>query len=368
MIGNATALHSLPHLLTATGYDQSIIEDVERALNRDDGALIQSRQLLEKFFRVSTQMDKAVRFTGDRTRFGETLGFALDRRWLTETERQFIRALYGLLSDVAAHPGQSLIEPTFARHAVLHSLWLVLNRFQVRPSRPFAGYGGSAGRLRLAESFLKGVRTGIWNGPAFEVDFDQDLMQLARTLLRYADIKPLMTVIKSDEASANLRCNCASLVLSPRCYRKPSDDNWPKVVSDLNRYCSDNLSVLPWQVSRAIALALANRTNHADRLLDYLEWIRQDPKLVDVNLLESDTYNGGIEQALAYYSSRIQNFDIPLSGCVWEAFYISYRSSPSHRNIRYVLKRRLSELAPGRLRSFLQSACDGLAAAGPMKA
>jgi hypothetical protein len=239
---------------------------VERVLNSNELTLIDLRLILEQFFRASSQMDKAVRFSGDLQSFGATLDFVRSRNWLTEPERRFVAALYGLLSDIAAHPGQSIIEHTFARHAVLHASWLVLSRFQVRVSRPFAGYGGSAGRLRLAEQFLKGVRTGVLSGPAFEVDFDQDFMQLTRQRLRYADINPLMSVIRSDKASPDLRSNCASLVLSPRCYRKPRDDNWPRMIDELDRYCHENRQALPWQVSRAIALALANRANHADRL------------------------------------------------------------------------------------------------------
>jgi hypothetical protein len=305
-------------------------------------------------------MDMAVRFTGDLQSFGAALDFARSRNWLTEPERRFVSALYGLLSDIAAHPGQSSMEPAFGRQAVLYSIWLVLNRFTVRAARPFSGYGGSAGRLRLAESFLKGIRTGVLNGPAFEVEFDQDLMQLTRARLRYTDIQPLMSAVKSNSASADLRSNCASLVLSPRCYRKPTDDNWPKIVSELDSYCQQNLDALPWQVSRAIALALANRANYADRLLDYLEWISRSSELVELNLAQSDAYNGGVQRALEYYSSRVRNVDIPLSGCVWEVYYISHRSPPRSTNISRVLERRLNELTPGRLRAFLKSASEGL--------
>jgi hypothetical protein len=306
-------------------------------------------------------MDQAVRFPGDPHSFGAALTFARNRNWLTEPEQRLVSALYGVLSDCAAHPGQSIMDPAFARQAVLHSLWLVLRRFQVRVARPFVGYGGSAGRLRLAEQFLKGVRTGVLIGPAFEVDFDQDLMQLTRQRLQYSDIKPLMSVVRNDRVSADLRCNCASLVLSPRCYRKPADANWPRIISELDRYCDENLRALPWQVSRAIGLALANRANHSDRLLDYLDWIGQDPDLIETNLAESDAYHAGIQNAFDYYRSRIENVAIPLSGCVWEAYYISRRLPPKSGALKSVLDRRIKELETGRLHTFFQAVSDALA-------
>jgi len=115
------------------------------------------------------------------------------------------------------------MDPTFARQAVLHSLWLVWAVFQVRVARPFVGYGGSAGRLILAEQFSKECARGCGSVLVSEVDFDQDLMQLTRQRLQYSDIRPLMLVVRNDRASADLRCNCASLILSPALYRKPSD-------------------------------------------------------------------------------------------------------------------------------------------------
>jgi hypothetical protein len=82
--------------------------------------------------------------------------------------------------------------------------------------------------------------------------------------------------------------------------------------------------------------------------------------LIEKNLAESDAYNGGIANAIEYYKSRIQDIDIPLSGCVWEAYYISHRPPPKSNAIKRVLERRLKELERGRLRTFFQSAADAL--------
>ncbi len=140
-----------------------------------------------------------------------------------------------------------------------------------------------------------------------------------------------MRVICDDNASAELRNRCASLVLSPRSFRKPNDPNQARTISELDEYCRSYLHQLPWQVSRAIALALANRANHPDRLIEYLQWISEKPEIIEENLRESDIYYSSKDDAIAYYKSRLRNRDVPLGGCIWEIFYILHRGQGEDR-------------------------------------
>jgi len=347
-------LAALPELLVARGFDLAMRETVERAFAEDLG-LIDSRVVLEKFFRAASRKG-GVQFPGNIESFASTLQFARNQNWLTEREKEFVSALYGLLSDAGAHPGASIVEPKFAKQAVLHTLWLVLTRLQIRISRPPHSLGGSAGRLRLAEQFLKGLRSGTHVGPAFDDIYDLDLMQLTRDRLRYSDVPLLMRVIRDDNASAELRNRCASLVLSPRSFRKPHDPNQARTISELDEYCRSYLHQLPWQVSRAIALALANRANHPDRLIEYLQWISEKPEIIEENLRESDIYYSSKDDAIAYYKSRLRNRDVPLGGCIWEIFYILHRGQGEDRRfIEGIMRGRSKEVVESVVKTFWDS-------------
>jgi hypothetical protein len=110
---------------------------------------------------------------------------------------------------------------------------------------------------------------------------------------------------------------------------------------------------MPWPVERGIALALANRTNHPDRLLDYLDRVKQSPELIRQNLAESDHYYGSAQEAASYYLSRLRNLEIRVSGCIWEAFYLAHRHDKSLRRQVYgALTRRFATIETPRIRQF----------------
>ncbi|MBS0298306.1 MAG: hypothetical protein JSR45_18550 [Proteobacteria bacterium] len=346
MIIKDKKLEAVPDRLAALGYPHADSE-VARALLIGTLKGIDIRIALEAFFAHSTRMAGPIRFVGDESQWKETWQFARDRGWLTETEHRFVRSLYGLLSDAVAHDGASLIDELAARVNVLATMWLVLHRQANQQRSEKRIQDGAAGKLQLARQFLAGIRREVYSGPAFERWFDLDLIHLTRQVVRSSDAPHLMRTIMDEKASPGIRSDCASIVLSPRCI---TSDN----LAALDLYCERNSGKLPWEVERAIALAIENRAHAADRLISYLRRISSSGDLLNKNLDQSEKYYSSREAATAYYLSCLSNRRIPAGGCTWPAFYLSYRADHEDwkKRVKPAFKRRIEETTDAAVSEF----------------
>jgi hypothetical protein len=342
----------LPLLLRSRGYGNADIIRIEQLLRIEVPSVSEIRNIFHQFMKATVRRQDGIRFEGDAENLYELTQFARARRLLTEAERSVFASVYTLLSD-----SQSLVDASFARNAVLHCIWIILRRYKTGPG------GGAiperfdaAKKLQIVEEFIKGVRKGNFSGQAFNFYFDQELLKLARVRLRYNDFKPFMAAIKNEKIDPEIRANCTGLVISPRCFHTPEIQH--RVEAELDQYFRDNVGKIPWQVARGIGLSLANRAQVPYRLLDYIDAIKDDGRLIEDSLARSDRYNMGIEGAKSYYRDRLRNREIPPGACVWEAFYVAHRSEFEERNddLR-ILEKRLPEIEESRLREFWERMC-----------
>lgn len=347
---------TLRELLGRIRCDRDLANHIEQLTVSSAPDLAQVRRTLEAFVAAAAArgvLFRGVVFDGDRTSFGQCLHFLRNMEWITTSEEQFIAALYGLLSDAAVHPGRSSIDQMTAAGLLAYVVRLVADRMLNPIPRPVRPLDSSAARYDLASDFLYGLRTGSRTGKGFDAYFDHDLMDLARRLLRPSDIVLLASIGFDPNASDELRNRCFSLMLTWRCLRDREER--ARVVRQLHDYYESNPE-MPWLVARAIALALANRSNSASCILHYVGRIQASVELVVPNLAETDRYYRGRDTAIRFYLARLRDASIPTSGCVWEATYLSHRATSQAKRVAAILRERLVEVSAEPLRSLWQDA------------
>lgn len=350
--------------LRAAGIDSpALLTELHKLAETNPVSLLDIRTCLEGLFRAVASLSRARRgvpFTGHSDRFVELREFLRAMEWLTPQEDRFVAAYYGLLSDAGVHGGQSHFDSDVARALLFYVAALVAGRLETPvPRSALPRAGGSGARHDVARDFLHFVRGGRMSRRAETTHFDQDLMDLTRRMLRPEDAQALLRLIKDPEVVDTLRNRCASLVLSPRCFRNA--EARARAIDELRGFYESTAMTLPWQVSRAIALALANRANFAGPILEFTRGLSEDAAILEQNLAQSEHYYNTQREALAYYLERLGNPGIPAAGCAWEAFFVSYRCTNELKKTAVAaLKRRAEQTESPELRVFFFAAASRL--------
>lgn len=358
MDNNSLRLDRIIRRLSQLQFSRDTIEALlatSQSIDSPETAITRTRRTLEMFFRDASdlaQRYKGVSFKGDRSRFGELRNFVCSQEWLTEVESNFVNSYYKLLSDSGVHPGQSLIEFDTSLQILLYVVELVASRI-TRPLRrhPHLGVHDSAHRNRIVTQFLVSLRQKRYSSGALQIEFDNDLMNLARDRLRRDDAPLLFDLIRDESATPDLRARCASLFICPR--TAPPGPNRARLVGQLEQYYWQSVATNPWRVSLDIALALANRANNMNCILDFIERIESKPDLREASLADADAYYGDKTVAFDYYLSRLRNSNIPTEGCIWEAYYLSHRFHDCTA-LAKILDKRLGSIETPALRAFWQ--------------
>jgi len=337
--------------LRKLNYDRQVIEKLQRnlpaSLNLETVTLGTLRSDLEKFFRDTARLAHkldSVNFRGDWNSFANVREFFRNTGWLTKSEAGFLASFYGLLSDAdtGSHEGESKIDSIVASHILWAVVELVSNRMtESYKRRPIVYPENSASQLRIARQFLRGIRTGNYSGQAFELNFNSDLSELVRELLKKEDTSMLWKLLTDSDASPNLRNRAASLIIGRHLGKERALR--AKIIEDMRQYYQANKHTAHFLVLRGIALALANRANDSDCILDYINQIKTDSVVLEGNLKTTDDYYTGKDNAIQYYLNRINNPEVPSAGCVWEIFYISRRAKSKDRDTIDILKRRMMQ-------------------------
>jgi hypothetical protein len=358
MNANPPRLDILVRRLNHLQFSKGTIEAVLAASRSSDSletVIVHARRTLEMLFRDTSDLARLYRgvsFQGDRNSFGQLRNFVHSQEWLTEVESGFVNGYYKLLSDSGVHPGRSLIDSEISVQILLYIAELVASRITAPlKRRPHLGVHDSARRNRIVTQFLVDLRQRRYSSRALQIEFDNDLMNLARDRLRRDDAPFLFDLIRDQSATPDLRARCASLFLCPR--TAPPGRMRAQLVGQLERYYWQDVATNPWQVSRAIALALANRANNMHCILNFIDRIEGDPELREANLARADSYYGDETAAFNYYLGPLNNSNIPTEGCVWEAYYLSQRFH-NCKATADILRKRLKLIEEPGLRAFWQ--------------
>lgn len=301
------------------------------------------RIALEEFLKETAHLAprfKSVTFLGNWNAPYAVRDFIKDRGWLSVNEHKFLNSFYGLLSQGAAHEGEFRLDMAVATCICWGIFDLLSARVASQPPRNKHADDrkrlDSAAQLALVRNFLRGLRKREYAGPGFDIDFDWELMKLARSEVRLSDSPHLMKLLSDPTAKSGLRNRAASLILVPRM----ADDQRSMIVKELIKYYHRCFNISDWQIFRAIALALSNRLNYDQCILHYLREIRRDRELINKNLKLTDDFYETSELAVERYLSRLNNLDIPTGGCIWELFYVGRRAKRQDENILEILSRR----------------------------
>ena len=348
-------------MLAKRGYDAASIEGAKAMLGETQPPNIDYRSMLEKFFRQTAlyaNRFKGIPFTGNLESFKDVRKFVSARNWITEREAEFIGSFYGLISDSDKHEGQSRMDPQLARIVVLYSMWLVLSRIETPPTLPRPPTTWPRHTVGFANRFITELRRGLRPSHNFRgADFDRNTMEAARQLLKDEDVPLLFAILRDNSAEPDLRNVCASLIRFPN-ERRSERARKNQMLHD---YYSENLMKLPWQVERALALALSNRENFGAPVLRLVKMIERNECLRNENLAESDSYYLDPGEAKSYYFSRLQRDGVPASGCIWEAFYLSYRCDASESvALLKLLRRKLKTIESEELKSWWEQRIEFL--------
>lgn len=361
--GSASVLPRLQEL----GYDRQVIEELKTIQsapqNLDREWLGNLRSVMENFLRdtgkLAHKLDGVV-FYGDWRSAGDVREFLRETGWLSDAEHRHISSIYGFLSDSGSHKRQSMMNPITATVECWSVVELIAHRMKnpikrqrvVRPEN-------CVGVYRLAKQFVMGLRSGKYRGRAFEVNFDTNLMEMTRELLRKEDTPHLWKLMTDEAASDGLRNRAASVILGYRLGDNRALEN--KLKEDMRQYYLNNLDMNHWLVFRGIALALANKARNAECLLDYLSKIKGDQALLEKNLKQTDAFYKDRGGAMKGYISTIANIeDCPTSKCLWEIFYISRRAVRGDKRICKLLQSRMRQTNRQELKDFCKEAMQHL--------
>jgi hypothetical protein len=336
---------SLTKRLEALKYDEQVIKRVDylRTLpDSSDVRLIDVRICLEKFLQDTARLSARYggpKFVGDFSSPRVVRAFLEAGCWITRQELEFITSFYGLMSDSAAHGGKSMLDPLAAKYMC----WSVVNTISHRVLDRPTSFGSTRERDKieqfLANEFVEALRAGKSEGRAFEPTFTESTMKKVRQRLTVNDTDQLWTLMTTASADPELRNRAASLLLGERLFEHPTEQG--RVADEMRRYYEDNKSVAPWQLLRAISLALSNQTGDAECLREYLSVIENDTELLELNLQVSDTYYQSPENATSIFLKRVgAYYEFSTAKCIWEVFYLSRRvKSDKEKAIRTIEKR-----------------------------
>ncbi|MBN1349540.1 hypothetical protein JXJ21_09035 [candidate division KSB1 bacterium] len=328
--------------LTSLHFDKEPIDELKRLQNTPSQNinLARLRCILEKIFKgVATYAHQfeGVEFKGSWACFGSIRDFLRSTSWLTESESRFVASYYALLSDAGSHGRQSYMDVDNATY----SCWFIIDLLVYRMRNPkkkrrTVSVRSCVDDYKLARQFVWGLRKNKWKGRAFEVDFDRNLMQMTRELLQKPDTNLLFNLLENVHALPKLRNRAASLLLN----NKVLNDRKYKatVIRRMRDYYNQNRDKAPWQVLRAVALALSNRANEAECILHYINKIKGNLELTEENLRISESYYTSKNDAVFYYINKLNDIEIPTAGCVWEIFYIANRASRGDRKVCNAIK------------------------------
>ena len=298
---------------------------------------------------------EGVQFSGDWTSFGQIRDFLKNTGWLTEAENRFVASYYGILSDAGSHGGQSELPAIQAVYMCWFVVDLLVRRIKnPKKHRRAVSVRSSVDDYKIASQFISLLRQGKWKGRAFEINFDRDMMQMARELLRKNDVTSLLSLMKTNDVRPALRNRAASLLLSKNIIKDKEQKSF--ITHEMNRFYWENLETAPWQVLRAIALALANRLNNHNCIFDYITRIKASEHSADQNFEVTDTYYGTRSKAIDYCLHRLNNPEVPIAGCLWEIFYLSRRAEKGSKAVIKVIERCKRRTEDKTLKNFCEEA------------
>jgi len=339
--------------LEALQYGQTVINRLRDLNSLEDSIarLIDIRIALEKFLEDSARLSPRYggpRFNGDFSRPPVVRDYLERGSWITKEELQFISAFYGLLSNADGHAGDSMLDPLTAKHTLWSVVDTISHRILNRPKR----YGVTRqGKIEqaLANEFVEALRAGESEGRAFEPTFTESTMKKVRQRLTKNDTEALWKLMENSFAHPELRNRSASLLLGERLAEDPEEQG--RIAEAMRRYYADNRSA-PWQLRRAIALALANQTGDAEPLRSYLSEIKTDSELLELNLRTTDTWYRSTENAISIFLQRIGNRRLSTANCVWELFYVSRRISTEKDRAIGVIRNRAEKTHDSELKAL----------------
>jgi len=343
------SLTILPQL-RKLGYDYQVIEELRSIQsvpqNTDKEWLSNLRSIMENYLRdtgkLAHKLDGVV-FYGDWNSAGDVREFLRETGWLSNAETRHISSIYGFLSDSGSHKRESFMNPIVATYECWSVVELITHRIEnpvkrqriVRPENCVSVY-------RLAKQFVIGIRSDKYRGRAFEIEFDTNLMEMTRELLRKEDTPQLWSLLTNETVNDGLRNRAASVMFGKRLNNDHAHES--KLKEDLRLYYLNNLDMNHWLVFRGIALALANKARNAECLLDYIRRIMEDSELIEKNLQETYLFYKDRGGAKKSYVSTIANIeDCPTSKCLWEIFYVSRQATLGDKKICQLLNRRMRQ-------------------------
>lgn len=341
--------------LEALQYSRSVIErlkDLHSGADSSEITVIDIRIALEKFLEETARLSTRYggpRFAGDFSRPALVRSFLQNGCWITEAEFEFISAFYGLISDRYCHGGDSMMDPQAARYLFWSVVDTISHRVLNRP-RP-SGFAREEDKIEqaLANEFVEALRAGRFEGRAFEPTFSESTMKRVRQRLTNNDTNFLWSLMDNPSALPELRNRCASLLLGERLSEHPEEQG--RVAEAMRQYFSDNEEA-PWQLRRAIALALCNQTGDTEHLKSYLSAIQKSSDLLELNLRTTETYYRSAENALSKCLRRINDRRLPTAKCIWELFYVSRRATLQKDKALRAIERRARDTEDPELRDF----------------
>lgn len=185
---------------------------------------------------------------------------------------------------------------------------------------------------RLAIDFVSGIRQRKWEGHSFDQEIGVQTMERIRSLLVAEDTDFLMSLLNSGTESETNRSRAASLLFGPRL--KGNKEEFKRVASLSRKFYARNAGADNWRVVFDLALALADQTNDATAMKDWLPRLRRDPRLLEVNLQDTDSYYGGKLAAISHFTNRVRNkYRNKPAGRFWEVFYLGRRARPGNEDV-----------------------------------
>ena len=185
----------------------------------------------------------------------------------------------------------------------------------------------------IAADFIRGIRTGEWEGEAFQIDFDVILMNRVRAGLTVGDTQSLWKLL-TECPRPDLGNWAASVLLGKRL--KGGDGRVREQLAQrMKGYYWGTVGRVDWQISRGVALALAGSANDGECIKDWIHRIKLDPVLLENNLRASESHLRELKQdAVDFYLDSIQANLKYASSRLWEVFYIGRRAKPNVGIIR----------------------------------
>jgi hypothetical protein len=213
---------------------------------------------------------------------------------------------------------------------------------------------------KLAESYIDGLRLVDWTGHAFQVSIGRKTILHIRSLLKADDTKYILQMVKDKTLNPALRNRAASVVFGPRL--EGLDDEFRQVVTELREFYVANNKHDHWQVMRGVAIALADQAGDVFCMADWISNIRLDPGLLEANLQMSDTYYGGVKNAVKRCMEKVEETARTAPAAqLWPVFYLGQRAVPRDQYVIGVLQNCIADAEMPDLRVLCEEAIHNIA-------